>query len=104
MDELDPDLEIFNGEKWRCVVWDLITDDFVLFDVQVVADHAADVRPQRVANARRPRGVSPLAHDEGVQFGGALTDQPRVGQGGKVAGEDGEGLPVDGEDVVVASS
>lgn len=77
--------------------------DPVLLQVQVVADHAADVRAQGVAHAGGAPRLAAGVHYEGVELGGALAHQPGVRDGGQVTGEAGERLPVHREDVVVVT-
>lgn len=80
-----------------------LTYNFVLSVRQVVADHAAYVRPETVADAvyvvRRGPGVSEMC----VELSRTLGHQSGVAERRQVAREERQRLPVHREHVVVSS-
>lgn len=81
-----------------------ITDDFVHLQGEMVAHHAADVRAQAVADAVDAVRRRAAAGQVRVELRRALRDQTTVADGGEVAGERRQDLPVHCEHVVVAAT
>lgn len=52
----------------------MLTNNSVLLNIQMIADHAADVRPKGMPYARSFLGLSAHVHYERIQLGSALSD------------------------------
>lgn len=79
-----------------------LTYDFVLSVRQVVAHHAANVRPEAVADAVYVVRGRPGVGEVRVELGRALGHQPGVAERRQVTGEERQRLPVHREHVKVS--
>jgi len=70
---------------------------------QVVAHHAAYVRPETVADAMYVESGRPGIGEMGVKLSGALGHQPGVAQRRQIARKERQRLPIHREHVVVFS-